>query len=164
MGVANPLTAAGVPAVFDSETRTGACGDWCEGPPCVEAAAESAASLADAGRRCLTDGGETSNAAATLDAANARRSARRRGGGDRRVPGDGRRRRPRRRWRRRRGAREEGRGGARGRGGRGGRAWGEAEDGARAEARREDAVRGAAGVVGEARARPPRRWRAERGG
>ena len=47
-GAANPLTAAGVPAVFDSETRTGACGDWCQGPPSVEAAAESALALADA--------------------------------------------------------------------------------------------------------------------
>ena len=47
-GAANPLTAANVPAVFDSETRTGACGDWCLGPPCIEAAAESALALADA--------------------------------------------------------------------------------------------------------------------
>ena len=31
-----------------SETRTGACGDWCQGPPSVEAAAESALALADA--------------------------------------------------------------------------------------------------------------------
>ena len=48
-GAANPLTAAGVPAVFDSETRSGACGDWCSmGPPSVEAASESAIALADA--------------------------------------------------------------------------------------------------------------------
>ena len=30
-GAANPLTAAGVPQ-FRSETRMGACGDWCQGP------------------------------------------------------------------------------------------------------------------------------------
>ena len=48
-GAANPLTAAGVPAVFDSESRSGACGDWCmEGGPSVEAASESAIALADA--------------------------------------------------------------------------------------------------------------------
>ena len=75
-GAANPLTAAGVPAVFDSETRTGACGDWCEGPPCVEAAAESAASLADAVEALFRPTeAKHPNAAATLDAANARRSA-----------------------------------------------------------------------------------------
>ena len=47
-GAANPLTVAGVPAVFDSESHTGACGDWCLGPPCIEAAASSALALADA--------------------------------------------------------------------------------------------------------------------
>lgn len=75
-GAANPLTAAGIPAVFDSETRTGACGDWCEGPPCVEAAAESAASLADAVEALFRPTeAKHPNAAATLDAANARWSA-----------------------------------------------------------------------------------------
>ena len=70
-GAANPLTAANVPAVFDSETRTGACGDWCRGgPPCVEAAAESAMALADA-VECVFQpaAARAPEAAAALDAA-----------------------------------------------------------------------------------------------
>lgn len=47
-GAANPLTSANVPAVFDSQSKVGACGDWCLGPPSIEAAAESAVALADA--------------------------------------------------------------------------------------------------------------------
>ena len=70
-GAANPLTAANVPAVFDSETNTGACGDWCGGgPPCVEAAAESAMALADA-VECVFQpaAARAPEAAAALDAA-----------------------------------------------------------------------------------------------
>ena len=69
-GAANPLTAANVPAVFDSETRTGACGDWCLGPPCIEAAAESALALADAVEGVFRpDAARAPEAAAALDAA-----------------------------------------------------------------------------------------------
>ena len=69
-GAANPLTAGNVPAVFDSETRTGACGDWCLGPPCIEAAAESALALADAVEGVFRpDAARAPEAAAALDAA-----------------------------------------------------------------------------------------------
>ena len=65
--------AAGVPAVFDSKTRTGACGDWCEGPPSVEAAAESALALADAIEAIFKPtAAKNPGAAAALDAANVR--------------------------------------------------------------------------------------------
>ncbi len=82
-GAANPLTVANVPAVFDSETRTGACGDWCgSGPPCVEQAAASALALADAVEAMVRGGAETARdptAAATLDAAKPRWTAANRG-------------------------------------------------------------------------------------
>jgi hypothetical protein len=75
-GAANPLTVAGVPAVFDSSTRTGACGDWCEGPPCVEAAARSALAASDAIEALLLpDSARDSDAARRLDALRVRWSA-----------------------------------------------------------------------------------------
>jgi hypothetical protein len=72
-GAANPLTAAGVPAVFDSQSRTGACGDWCEGPPSVQAAAKSALALADAIEAVFApNAAKHPGAAAALDAATVR--------------------------------------------------------------------------------------------
>jgi predicted NAD/FAD-dependent oxidoreductase len=72
-GAANPLTAAGVPAVFDSKTKTGACGDWCAGPPSIEAASASALALADAVEALfLLEKAKKPEAAAALDAARTR--------------------------------------------------------------------------------------------
>ena len=76
-GAANPLTVAGVPAVFDASSHTGACGDWCSGPPCVESACESALALADAVEALLLGPGQAAKplAAEELDALEVRWSA-----------------------------------------------------------------------------------------
>ena len=76
-GAANPLTVAGVPAVFDASSHTGACGDWCSGPPCVESACESALALADAVEALLLGPGQAAKplAAEELDALQVRWSA-----------------------------------------------------------------------------------------
>lgn len=75
-GAANPLTVARVPAVFDAATRTAACGDWCAGPPCVEAAAESALAAADAIEALLLPGSaRRPDAARELDAMRVRWAA-----------------------------------------------------------------------------------------
>lgn len=72
-GAANPLTSANVPAVFDASGKVGACGDWCQGPPSIEAAAISAVALADAVEALFRkDKARVPDAASILDATQVR--------------------------------------------------------------------------------------------